>query len=71
MSRSDYCPIWNEPCQSLCETPCGTRKPLTPEQVDEIIAEGGYRNAAGGIYATSVYKFAADIQRAYIKKGQP
>lgn len=34
MSRPGYCPIGNEPCQSLCETPCSTRKPLTDEQIN-------------------------------------
>lgn len=33
--RPDYCPIGNEPCQSLCDTPCGTTtaKPLTLSQI--------------------------------------
>lgn len=37
--RPDYCPIGNEPCQSLCETPCGTKahKPLTPKQIKAAI----------------------------------
>jgi len=34
--RADYCPIANEPCQSLCDTPCGSRK-LTDEEVDRYI----------------------------------
>lgn len=25
MTRSDYCPISGEPCQSLCETPCNRK----------------------------------------------
>jgi len=24
MNRPDYCPIGGEPCQSLCDTPCGS-----------------------------------------------
>lgn len=24
MTRPDYCPIGEEPCQSLCDTPCST-----------------------------------------------
>ena len=32
-TRSGYCPIGNEPCQSLCETPCGSRQALTDEQI--------------------------------------
>ena len=34
--RPDYCPIGNEPCQSLCDEPCSTtpkRKPLTDKQI--------------------------------------
>ena len=34
--RPDYCPIGNEPCQSLCDEPCTTpsqRKPLTNKQI--------------------------------------
>lgn len=37
--RPDYCPIGNEPCQSLCHTPCTVppkRKPLTDEQIKQI-----------------------------------
>lgn len=34
MRRADYCPIGNEPCQSLCETPCGSRK-FTDAEVDK------------------------------------
>lgn len=63
-ARPGYCPIGGEPCQSMCDTPCGKPKKLTHEQIDKIINDGGYRNAVGGIYATSIYRFAADIQRA-------
>jgi len=35
MSRADYCPIGNVPCQSLCETPCTARKPLTVAKLNE------------------------------------
>lgn len=34
--RPDYCPIGNEPCQSLCETPCGSRK-FTDAEVDKHV----------------------------------
>ena len=27
--RPDYCPICNEPCQSLCDTPCSTQQRYT------------------------------------------
>jgi len=36
---------------------------LTEQEIDAIVAEGGFRNAAGGIYSTSVYKFARAIQK--------
>ncbi len=36
---------------------------LTDEQIDEL-ANDGYRNAAGGIYATCVYEFARAIESA-------
>ncbi|PRH13505.1 hypothetical protein [Burkholderia gladioli] len=42
---------------------------LTPEQIDAI-ANNGHRNAAGGIYATSVYAFARDIERALLTSPQ-
>ena len=40
--RPDYCPIANEPCQSLCDTPCSVQKlevrrkwvGLTDEEID-------------------------------------
>ncbi len=62
--RDDYCPLAGEPCQSMCETPCGRSKPLTEEQIDFIASEG-HRNAAGGIYASSVYEFVKAIERAH------
>lgn len=38
---------------------------LTDEEID-LIANDGYRNVAGGIYATSVYAFARAIEQAVI-----
>ena len=35
--RPDYCPVGNEPCQSLCDEPCSTqiKKALAqPEQIE-------------------------------------
>ena len=40
---------------------------LTDEDIDDIILTGGYRNAAGGIYATSVYAFAKEVAIAAIQ----
>lgn len=34
----------------------------------EAIADDGMRNAAGGIYATSVQEFATAIQRAFAQE---
>jgi hypothetical protein len=36
-------------------------KELTADQIDEVIADLGCRNAAGGIYTGSVYEFARAI----------
>jgi len=40
---------------------------LTEQDIDDIILTGGYRNAAGGIYATSVYAFAKEIAVAAVE----
>lgn len=71
--RGDYCPIGNEPCQSLCDTPCGSfkRVRLTAGEIDEVILAGAYRNPAGGIDPKNIKAFADDVQHALIKKGQP
>jgi hypothetical protein len=37
---------------------------MTPDQIDEIIADLGCRNAAGGIYTGSVYEFAKAVAQA-------
>jgi hypothetical protein len=37
--RPDYCPIGNQPCQSLCETPCGKRSQLTEEALEAAAKE--------------------------------
>lgn len=45
---------------------------LTDKEID-LIANDGHRNAAGGIYATSVYEFARAVIRAAAERaaGQP
>lgn len=40
---------------------------ISDEEID-LIANDGMRNAAGGIYATSVYKFAHAIERAVLAR---
>jgi hypothetical protein len=38
--RPDYCPIGNQPCQSLCDEPCTTtpkRQPLTHEKRVDLL----------------------------------
>lgn len=42
-------------------------RPLDTETV-EAIANDGCRNAAGGIYATSVQEFAREVQRAFAQE---
>jgi hypothetical protein len=34
MSRPDYCPRGNEPCQALCDTPCGAVVPMGQKRED-------------------------------------
>ncbi len=34
MNRPDHCPIGGEPCQSLCDTPCGAPA-VTDAEVDQ------------------------------------
>lgn len=46
----------------------GAPPPLTNEQID-LIAADGMRNAAGGIYATSVHEFARAIEAAARRAG--
>lgn len=33
--RPDHCPLGDVPCQSMCETPCKSRKPLTRSQINK------------------------------------
>ena len=39
--RPDYCPIGNEPCQSLCDTPCSTQQKYTTDamKVRQAVAQ--------------------------------
>jgi hypothetical protein len=39
--RPDYCPIGNEPCQSLCDTPCSTKQKYTTDamKVRQAVAQ--------------------------------
>jgi hypothetical protein len=51
--RPDYCPIGNQPCQSLCDTPCTVppkRKPLTDKQIlaDETLRYYFGQNGGAG-----------------------
>ena len=59
--RPDYCPVGNEPCQSLCDEPCSTtpkRKPLTEQEIGAILED---INAFG----TRLYTFARAIEAAH------
>jgi len=70
--RPDYCPIANEPCQSLCETPCLKRKPLTKDQIDLILAES-FLAANGSVYSTRVYDLvrAIEIEHGIVTTKEP
>lgn len=38
--RQDYCPVGNVPCQSMCDTPCKSRKPISNfDAADEFMRE--------------------------------
>lgn len=58
-----------EELRAALSTPAEPRtvEPLTPDDVD-LIAADGMRSATGGIYATQVYGFAEQIQRAAARK---
>lgn len=49
---------------STCSCGMPAQTPLTDAEIDAI-ANDGHRNAAGGIYATSVYEFARAIESAH------
>lgn len=60
--RPDYCPVGNEPCQSLCDEPCSTtpkRKPLTDEEIKEIAKNYALNNP------TTPLHFARAIEAAH------
>lgn len=42
--RPDYCPLVNEPCQSLCDTPCKKRKwvYLTDVEIARVVSLAGF-----------------------------
>ena len=51
MTRPDYCPIGGEPCQSLCDTPCGQAPGLPEGQAAQVLgalvlARDGYISEA-------------------------
>lgn len=55
MTRPGYCPVGNEPCQSLCDTACswqGTRrqdaKPLVEQMLAALEDEAQYRKLVNG-----------------------
>lgn len=70
--RPDYCPAANEPCQSLCETPCLRRKPLTKDQIDLILAES-FLAANGSVYSTRVYDLvrAIEVEHGIVTPKEP
>lgn len=41
--RPDYCPLGNEPCQAMCDVPCGKSRLLTAlERIVQIGSTKGY-----------------------------
>lgn len=46
--RPDYCPIGNEPCQSLCDTPCSTQQRYTTDamKVRQAVAQAVLQHEA-------------------------
>jgi hypothetical protein len=60
--RPDYCPVGNEPCQSLCDEPCSTtpkRKPLSDEEINDIAKNYALNNP------TTPLHFARAIEAAH------
>lgn len=55
---------------SNCSCGMTVHAPFTDAEIDAI-ANDGHRNAAGGIYATSVYEFARAIESAHGAPAQP
>ena len=64
--RPDYCPVGNEPCQSLCGTPC-TILPkrewlgLTEDEAIELLPVGNWE-------IESTLKFAKAVEAKLRKK---
>jgi len=64
--RPDYCPVGNEPCQSLCDTPC-TILPkrewlgLTEDEAIELLPVGNWE-------IESTLKFAKAVEAKLRKK---
>lgn len=62
--RPDYCPMVNEPCQSMCDTPCSVNKlkaqrtwvGLTEEDLKLLSAEWRI------VYGAWMDDFAKDIE---------
>lgn len=68
--------------QTEAPQPAQTDEPLALRLIDQLghtlgmalvdeIANDGHRNAAGGIYATSVQDFAREVQRAFAQQNGP
>jgi hypothetical protein len=60
--RPDYCPVGNEPCQSLCDEPCTRtpqRKPLTDDEIGDISKNYALSNPTTPLY------FARPIEAAH------
>lgn len=39
MARPDYCPVGNEPCQSMCDEPCSWSGPRRRREDEALIKD--------------------------------
>ena len=39
MARPDYCPVGNEPCQSMCDEPCSWQGSKRKKEDDSLILQ--------------------------------
>lgn len=65
MTRPDHCPIGGEPCQSLCDTPCGSPR-LTDADVDQHL--DAVLKAAGSALRYYTLPRSLDDMRAAMRR---
>lgn len=69
--RPDYCPISNEPCQSLCDTPCKVikRKPISEFEAADSFTTEPHTDDVFAAYQQGI-RFAERHHEITIKKGR-